>query len=491
MDDPNAVASTIRQHYERWMAVANRTQPRETDARQARLERLEDLVTSQLKFTRADTQGNANAKPIKLLILEQAKLEQEIEEEKEAHAKELQAANEQLLSALHGISPLPTSGHSLLNPNARGADRDTSQAQHGSTVLGDDSRSAPNLELDPQISQTHGREPAIHRSRHSHPPQPNHSSTHKRLPNSSAPPIPHPKRSRLEENPPSLTPGRSIEFREIFQNGMDAVKYKIVEIPYDTGHCEAELHINIEHLAHASTTPELTIQRFGTRVLHCTAELARSNNNACKRVPGVVNSAGPQTTSQPTRTPSRGRPKKKAKMKPYQWESPKSYNELKPEVLNPQPGDIFACWQRPKGFYPVMIVPWGRFERFDFVHTLQHTGLDEEIPDCYAQAQKADTRPRPWAEGYENHGLRAHKRMYPVLFFDKVNFPRGCSVGWVPLHDLKVFDENCPHTLLKELVKDYLEYQAECDAEAAEKAKRNRIRHLTNCGPIPRAGPSW
>ena len=110
MDDPNAVASTIRQHYERWMAVANRTQPRETDARQARLERLEDL------FTRADTQGNANAKPIKLLILEQAKLEQEIEEEKEAHAKELQAANEQLLSALHGISPLPTSGRPRYQP---------------------------------------------------------------------------------------------------------------------------------------------------------------------------------------------------------------------------------------------------------------------------------------------------------------------------------------------------------------------------------------
>lgn len=191
-----------------------------------------------------------------------------------------------------------------------------------------------------------------------------------------------------------MTPGRSIEFREVFQNGMDAVKYKIVQFPYDTGHwyileckdcdkiftanpplSEAELHLNIEHLAHASTTPELTIQRFGTRVLHCTAELARSNNNACKRVPGVVNSAGPQTTSQPTRTPSRGRPKKKAKMKPYQWESPKSYNELKPEVLNPQPGDIFACWQKPKGFYPVMIVPWGRFERFDFVHTLQHRVL--------------------------------------------------------------------------------------------------------------------
>jgi hypothetical protein len=79
MGDPDAVASTIRQHYERWMVVTNRTQPRGTDARQARLERLEDLITNQLKFTRADTQGNVNAKPIKLLILEQAKLEQEIE----------------------------------------------------------------------------------------------------------------------------------------------------------------------------------------------------------------------------------------------------------------------------------------------------------------------------------------------------------------------------------------------------------------------------
>ncbi|KAI8650315.1 hypothetical protein NCS57_01364700 [Fusarium keratoplasticum] len=135
------------------------------------------------------------------------------------------------------------------------------------------------------------------------------------------------------------------------------------------------------------------MQRFGTRVLHCTAELARSNNNACKRVLGVVNSAGPQTTSQPKRTPSRSRPKKKAKTKSYQWEAPKSYGELKPEVLNPQPGDIFACWQKAQGFLPRHDCSLGGFERFKFVHTLQRTGLDEEIPDCYAQAQKTDTRP--------------------------------------------------------------------------------------------------
>ncbi|KAL6355355.1 hypothetical protein LRP88_10943 [Fusarium phalaenopsidis] len=481
MDDPDAVASIIRQHDERWMAVANRTQPRDTDARQARLQRLEYLIANQLKFTRADTQGNINA-------------------------KELQAANEQLLSALHGIYPLPTprtstlptaldriqaetptSEASPLNPNTRGADRDTSQVQHGSTVLSNDGHSAPNLELDPQISQTHGREPAIHRSPRPRPQQPSHSSTHKRPSNTSTAQISHPKRSRLEEQPASLTPGRSIEFREVFQNGMDAVKYKIVQFRYDTGHwyileckdcdkiftadfplSEAQLHLSINHLAQASTSLEITIQRFGTRVLHCTAELAQSNNSACKRVLGVVDSAGPRRTSQPIRTPSRGRLKKKAKTKPYQWEAPKRYSELKPEVLNPQLGDIFACWQKPKGFYPVMIVPWGRFERFDFVHALQHTGLDEEIPNCYAQAQKTDTRPRLWPEGYENHGLRAHKRMYPVLFFNKVNFPRRCSVGWVPLHDFKVFDENCPQTLRKELVKDYLEYQAEFQYRALD-----------------------
>ncbi|KAI8711394.1 hypothetical protein NCS52_01402600 [Fusarium sp. LHS14.1] len=530
MDDPLAVADKIRQHYERWTVITNRAQPRDTDARKSRLENLEDLITNQLKFTRADTQGNVNAKPIKLLILEQARLEQEIEEEKEAYAKELQAANEQLFKALHDISPLPTprastlptalvgiqvetptNEASSLNSNARGADRDTSQAQHGIIVLSDGSHSASNLELDLQRSQSHRREPTIHRSPRPYSQQPSHAPTHKRPPNTSAVPISHLKRARLEEQPLSLTPGRSIEFRDVFQNGTDAVKYKIVQFPYDTGQwyileckdcdkifpadfplSEAQLHLSVDHTAYASASLEVTIQRFGTRVLHCTAELARSNNNANKGLLGVVNSAGPHTTSQLTRTPSRGRPKKKAKMKPYQWEAPKSYSELKTEVLDPQPGDIFACWQKPRGFYPVMIVPWDRFERFEFVHTLQHTGLDEEIPGCYAQAQKTDTRPRPWAEGYENHGLRAHKRMYPVLFFDTVNFPRGCSVGWVPLRDLKMFDQNCPHTLHKELVKDYLEYQAECDAEAAEKATREELRGLagaTNCGPIPRPWP--
>lgn len=113
MDDPLAVADKIRQHYERWTVITNRAQPRDTDARKSCLERLEDLITNQLKFTRADTQGNVNAKPIKLLILEQARLEQEIEE-KEAYAKELQAANEQLFKALHDISPLPTSRASTL-----------------------------------------------------------------------------------------------------------------------------------------------------------------------------------------------------------------------------------------------------------------------------------------------------------------------------------------------------------------------------------------
>ncbi|KAJ4319095.1 hypothetical protein N0V84_006549 [Fusarium piperis] len=523
-DDPGAVADSIRQHYERWVAVANQTQPRDTDARRARLERLEDLITNQLKFTRADTQGNVNAGPIKLLILEQAKLEKEIEEEKEAQARELQAANEELLSALHNISPqttpgtstlpaalhrtqaeTPTSDISPLNPITLNIHRSPDQAPLGSPVFGDGDDSRLNHDANLEIRQNPPREAINNQPSFARAQQSSHLSSQKRLPSTPLATNHQQKRPRLEEEPPSLTPGRSIEFSQVFQNGRATVKYRVVRFPSDTGHwyileckdcnlsfdeadilAEATLHLIHGH-AGSFVTAKDAIAKFGTRVLNCTHELASSNNDAFERTrphAAVNNLSIPPL--QPGTTPRGRRPeKKKVKKKPYQWTAPKDYSEVNPEVMNPQPGDIFACWQKPKGFYPVMILPWGRFERFDFEHTLQHTGLNEEIPICYSQARKTDTSPRPWANTWEDHGSRAHKRQYPVLFFDRVDFPIGCSVGWVPLHDLKVFDKSCPHTLRKELVEEYLDCQAECDAEKAEEEAR-RGQRSTEVSPLPR-----
>ncbi|KAF4442663.1 hypothetical protein FALBO_17286 [Fusarium albosuccineum] len=526
MNDPVADANAIRQNYERWVAAVNRIQSPHDNARKQRLEHLERQIEDQIKFTRADTQGGINTQPTKLLVLEQAKLEREIESDREAYAEQLREANNQLADSLTGILPRLATPASSISPtgssHAQAASIPTptrtspsDESNHSSDhagghmqlgdglCLGDDNdpiqHEEPGIARDMTLIQQH--ETAYDQAPLSNTDQTNHPHTRRRSSTASmtASASHQAKRIRRDEGPVSLTSDRSIEFDDVFKDGRADVKYKIVQYPRSRDNwyileCKecpkhfrsgdvlrgAMTHLRSkDHRNYLLETIHLAVEKFGTLVLNCNRELADKNNAVCEQ-------EYPRIQVPPASKANTNRPKRQRK-KSYRWEAPTTYSQLRPDVVNPQPGDIFACWwpRRTQGvFYPVMILPWGCFERFRFARSLQHTGLHTTIPDCYEGAQRDDVSPRPWAAGYEDNGPLAHKRKFPVLFFGKINFPKKCEVGWVPLYDLKKFDENCPYTDCKDLVEEYLECKASHEKEEAERAEKLASR-ITGSGTPP------
>lgn len=90
---------------------------------------------------------------IKLLILEQAKLKKEMEEEKRAHAKELQASNEKLLSALDKTNP---PRESIDSQPPLGRAEQSSQLTHRK-----DDRTPPSYEPSTEAPSTTERAPLL------------------------------------------------------------------------------------------------------------------------------------------------------------------------------------------------------------------------------------------------------------------------------------------------------------------------------------------
>ncbi|KAF5011578.1 hypothetical protein FDECE_2343 [Fusarium decemcellulare] len=507
-------------------AAVSRIQLPQNDARQQRYDYLEGLIKHQLKFSREDTWGDINTEHIEELVLERHKLRSEIKSDREAYAQQLRDANNQLVDTLNGVFPrlttpaaihsTPGSSHvqdaSIPTPartspsdqSNRGSDHAGNQAPPGDGLcMGDDNNriqyDEPGVMRDTNLIQQHGN--IYDQASLSNTDQTNHSRIRRRNSTASitATASHQAKRVRYDEGPTSLTSDRSIEFDDVFKDGRAEVKYKIVQYPRCRGNwyileCKecpkhfrsgdvlrgAMTHLRSkDHSSYLLATNQLALKRFGTLVLNCNRELAEKNNAVCEQ-------EHPRIQIPPAAKAIRNRPKRQSK-KPYRWEAPTSYSQLRPEVVDPQPGDIFACWwhRRTQGvFYPVMVLPWGCFERFRFARSLQHTGLDKIIPDCYEGAQRDDVSPRPWAAGYEDNGPLAHKRKFPVLFFGKINFPMDCEVGWVPLHDLKKFDEDCPNTDCKDLVEEYLECKASHEKEEAERAEKLANR-ITGSGTPP------
>jgi hypothetical protein len=525
MDDLIAMASIVQGPHARWLDVISRINSPENVARQQRLKQLDIEIENILKFSRADTQGHVDAGPIKTLVREQSRLEEEVEKDTKLYEQELQEARAEMNAAsLIGAQStpsvrrnldIPTPSHSSVNESQRSSHHreDPGEENHDNTGENDndddyenddveDDHHSPQYNFGDNQSEeipealstannrlTHSISPAATRSISQRDPSPETEKSKR----------PAKRRWRSES---FFTQGRQIEFNRVFQNGTPYQRYRIVEFPCSSGcwyilECtscstyfisedafqEAKQHLKKRHSKKSWVSEARVLEELGTVVLNCNAELAKKNNALLDdsrslasntqsiadpepeaHVEENVEEEPPQaqaTTSTQSRTKrKRGRPKASL----YQWKPPTSFAELDPRIVNLKPGDIVGVWfEKPKRFEPAMILPWGRFRRFNYSHTLATVGLNENIPSCYDGAESDDKAPRPWAPGYGNIGDLAHRRMLPGLYFRKQeDFPVGCQSSWLALNKLKIFDETCPHTINKEAVLEYLDCYAEC-----------------------------
>jgi hypothetical protein len=508
MDDLLAISKSILEKVARLQALDNYFRTPEILARQQRVDQLDELVQQNATRFREDTAGKIDIRPFRALVLEQSKLEEEIEKDKALFTQRLlddwgtvpeglQSLTASTLSATQdplpadsipapSRAPLPAS--SIPTPPAPRAPlpADSMPTPSRSSAVHESLERA-----EPERDATVGSQPPLTDNAEPIPSRkPRTSASRRRSSNISRDDNRPVKRSRRGEITPSLTPDRSIEFNEVYQGGHAPAKYRIVQFPFHQGNwyileckdCDIQFqrhevveeaydHFYHNHGRGFGITEEQIVQRLGTHVPDCNAELADKNNALCSLPPDPDGDETEAETGdeEPPEPPKHANPRKKRgkrgrpKNRNSHWVSPATFKDVDPRIINAQPGDIVCLYNdRTKFFSPLMILPWGPFPRFSLKRAIQDVELNTSIPKCYDGAKSTDVAPRPWAPGYEDNGALAHKRSLPCIFFRGVqDFPHDCRSGWVPLNKLKVYDKACPRTRCKESVEEYIEFYSE------------------------------
>ncbi|KAJ4176802.1 hypothetical protein NW767_015327 [Fusarium falciforme] len=156
----------------------------------------------------------------------------------------------------------------------------------------------------------------------------------------------------------------------------------------------AAKHLNGASHGGLPRTHDLAVQMLGTKVLNCNQALADQNNALARR-----KTAG-ETKARVDVYANRGR-KSTAAVWPGQREHKRRVAAAEAhrrrsehlartrdgpahdEIINPKPGTLYTVyWKNSSAYYPVMILPWGRFRRLGWKETLAQTGLLHHVPAC-------------------------------------------------------------------------------------------------------------
>ncbi|KAF4980170.1 hypothetical protein FZEAL_3748 [Fusarium zealandicum] len=320
-----------------------------------------------------------------------------------------------------------------------------------------------------------------------------------RSPDAEAQPTKRPRRETVTE--PSADNG-SIEFDEVFQNGNASTKYIVSRYPPRDGkwyifECK-EHHKHFvknpifgaaKHLAsteHGGLAKwhHLAVKMLGIHVLNCTSQLAEKNNIVARKAfdQGLGIPPGSNPKNRRSRAaPSEPKPAQAKNSRAQMPDGPSTKgNQALVDARDPKPGEIYAAfWSDSRDYYPILILPWGGFRAFKWENSLRETGLLDSIPSCYLYDKGKDDRPRGWAPGYEDGGPRFSRRKYPVIFFEGLNFPDGCAVGWVYLKSIKIYNPQHAEILHRDTVQEFLDkygaYEDRGGKARSEEAESNEV----------------
>ncbi|KAI8649373.1 hypothetical protein NCS56_01485400 [Fusarium sp. Ph1] len=283
---------------------------------------------------------------------------------------------------------------------------------------------------------------------------------------------------------------RRVTFDEVFQDGNAAVKHFIVQVPSSDGlwyilrcdeHQKAFQHPALRgaaaHLKGSKhglpwyPTSLEVVKHFGVEVVDCHAELAEKNNSVALAVTQASKKASE------CKVDGKPSPKKRlhesndgseVKEKEVSRRSPKQRRIS--GITRPTPGRIYlAYWETTKDWLPALVLPHIGLEAFGISSTLEKLGLMNHTPDCLRC--EPDTQNLKWREGYEHDGPHAMDREFPVLFFDRRDFPEQASAAWIKasdLQELNVFKTSSRLVPNLKFAKKYLRKRLQQETEFAD-----------------------
>ncbi|RSL58701.1 hypothetical protein CEP54_007617 [Fusarium duplospermum] len=289
---------------------------------------------------------------------------------------------------------------------------------------------------------------------------------------------------------------RRVTFDEVFQDGNAAVKHFIVQVPSSDGlwyilHCDehekafqhpalrgAAAHLKgSKHALPWYPTSLEVVKHFGVEVVDCDAELAEKNNSVALAA-GQTSKKSPESNkeSPESKVDEKPSPKKRQHESNESEVKEKEISRRNPKqrrlsgITRPIPGRIYLTyWETTRDWLPALILPHIGLEAFGIPSTLEELGLMKNTPACLRC--EPDTQNLKWREGYEHDGTHAMDRQFPVLFFDRRDFPEGASAGWVKasdLQELRVFHTSSRLVPNLKVAKKYLRNRLQQETEFAD-----------------------
>ncbi|SCO90589.1 uncharacterized protein FRV6_14717 [Fusarium oxysporum] len=260
------------------------------------------------------------------------------------------------------------------------------------------------------------------------------------------------KRPRIQGN------RNSIHFNAVYQNRRAAKKHTIIRVPEDPVRpakfyilrCEDHdidfddnpLQAGLAHLSedHQLKNPsfETVIQHFGYEVIGCDDEKLIQNNKVAKEA-FQKGERGARDSIRVTDKPSPKTPRKKTNNAVKKGRSTrKSQDSIHPRDL--VPGDVYIIyWSASKQWYCGLHIPLQDPESLGIGESLEAMGLLNNVPPCYEY--DSSSKSFSWAAGYEDGGEDASEQHFPFMFFEGLDFPDLCHVAWIPISEIKPWDE--------------------------------------------------
>ncbi|KXX77562.1 hypothetical protein MMYC01_207018, partial [Madurella mycetomatis] len=263
---------------------------------------------------------------------------------------------------------------------------------------------------------------------------------------------------------------RTVDFDEVYQDGNAEYKHTILEHPKGKDEwyilrCDqhgvhfgprplqgAMKHLNGKGHDHQPKSYDSAVQMLGVLVRNCDAEKALRNNLVFDRAwaagyrPLGARGSGTSATFEKTQVAtSHDRQSTTPTATVPRQERPRGFEG----IIEPTVGEVYRVWYEPEHvYYAALMLPTGGFEPVGMAGAIAETGLASYIPTCY-RFDKQHKEIVGWADDYEVGGPRAHRRKFPIMYFDDemdiplqgdLGIPEGNRYSWVSAKDLRPFE---------------------------------------------------
>nr|CEG03283.1 unnamed protein product [Fusarium acuminatum CS5907] len=276
------------------------------------------------------------------------------------------------------------------------------------------------------------------------------------------------KRPRLEST------RKSMHYDAVYQNSRAVKKHIIVRRPEDISRpgryyiirCDrhnvsfednplqaASTHLQMKHKSIKAFTYDSVIDHLGCEVIGCDDEKLEENNSSARkafergdegptgdniRVRDRSYSPEPQYRKKPSAQSLKVYGSKSGRTRRSQrYTDQQDDSSHKVDLI---PGRVYIIyWNESKQWFAGVLLPLQDLESIGIRDSMEKIGLLKSLPDCYQYDSSALSF--SWTKGYEDGGPMSSEQHFAFVFFEGVKFPEESHLAWIPIYDIKEWDE--------------------------------------------------